>query len=349
MNATPVGFRSFSVSLRAWPLAVALVVLSTACGEPAPPPPPPPPPAPTAQQKVDWYKQCWDHFNNKAWDQFQNCYTENAVSESVDSTPPSVSGRAAIIERDKGQAISFPDRRGEVRLILANGDRLASVALYTATNTGELPGPDGKPMKPTGKAIGLLIGHVIDLQANATQGTREAVYFEEGTMAGQLGLSPAPVRKAEMPTGAAAQVVIAGNDEKERANLAAIRKSFDDMNKKDLKAMEAFLPADYRLVEIGRPADMGKKEAMAGSKEMLAGFPDLVATATTMWAAGDYVVVEGSIAGTNTGDLPSMGLKKTGKKVNARFLTISRLENGQPKEEWLFYNGAAFAAQLGLK
>ena len=79
---------------RAWRLAAAAVLVTVACSEPAPPPPPPAPPVPTAQQRVDWYKQCWDQFNNKAWDQFQNCYTDNAVSEAIDSTPASVSGQS---------------------------------------------------------------------------------------------------------------------------------------------------------------------------------------------------------------------------------------------------------------
>ncbi len=334
---------------RAWRLAAAAVLLTAACAEPAPPPPPPPPPAATAEARVEMYKQCWDQFNNKAWDQFQNCYTENAVSESIGSTPPSVTGRAAIVERDKVVASAFPDRRGEVRLILANGDRLASAALYTGTNTGEMPGPDGKPMKPTGKAIGLLIGHVLDLNAAGTHGSRDAGYVEEATMMAQLGLNPAPMRKAEKATGAAPVVVIARNDATEQTNLASARAIFDAFNKHDLKAMEAATPDNYKLIEIGQPKDLNKKEAMASMAEMLAGFSDLAVTTPTMWAAGDYVVVEGTLTGTNTGDLKSMGVKKTGKKVSVRFLEILRFENGKCVEDMLFYNGAAFAAQLGLQ
>jgi predicted ester cyclase len=44
-----------------------------------------------------------------------------------------------------------------------------------------------------------------------------------------------------------------------------------------------------------------------------------------------------------------MGLKKpTGKAVSARYLDISRWENGKLKEEWLFYDGMAITRQLGL-
>jgi predicted ester cyclase len=68
-----------------------------------------------------------------------------------------------------------------------------------------------------------------------------------------------------------------------------------------------------------------------------------------MWAAGDYVVFTGTLSGTNTGDMPSAGIKKTGKKVNVHFCEIVKFEGGKQVEDYLFFNGAAFAAQLGLK
>lgn len=335
---------------RAWRfVAAAALVTAGACSEPAPPPVPPAPPVVSPEARAQRYQACWDHFNKKEWDQFQNCYTENAVSESVDATPPSVSGRAAIIERNKADAAAFPDRRGELRLVLANGDHLASIALYTATNTGEMPGPDGKPMKPTGKAIGLLMGHVVDLDATGSKASRDAAYVEQGTMMAQLGLNPAPARAAEKPTGTTTKVVIAKNDAAEKANLDSVRTAMDNFNKHDLKAIEAGTPENYKLVEVAMAKDMDKKASLASTKDLFAGFPDATLTAQALWAAGDYVVIEGTLTGTNTGDLTSMGVKSTGKKVTLRFLEIVRVENGKPADDWLFYNGAAFAGQLGLK
>jgi predicted ester cyclase len=346
-----MSFPFFVSRSRAWQsLAVAALFTSVACtAEPPPPPPPAAPAVKTAEARVQLYQDCWRTFNEKQFDQFQNCYAENAVSEAPDGNPSSITGRTAIVDRAKVEATGFPDRRGEVRLILANGSRIASIALYTGTNTGEMPGPDGKPAKPTGKPVGLLLGHVLDFDATGSYGVRDAAYIEEATLAAQLGHSPAPARKAEKPTGATATVVIAKNDATESANLAATRSGFEAFNKHDLKAMDEMTPDGYKLIEIGQAKDMNKKEALASLKEMFSAFPDVTVTAPTMWAAGDYVVSEGSLTGTNTGDLKSMGMKKTGKKVNVRFLQIARYENGRVMEEWLFYNGAAFAAQLGLK
>jgi predicted ester cyclase len=71
-------------------------------------------------------------------------------------------------------------------------------------------------------------------------------------------------------------------------------------------------------------------------------------TPTSVWGAGDYVVATGKIAGTNDGDMKAMKLKKTGKKVDMSWLEIDRFKDGKLAEGWLFYDGMAFANQLGL-
>ena len=121
---------------------------------------------------------------------------------------------------------------------------------------------------------------------------------------------------------------------------------FETLNKHDVAAYGKLLPDDYKLIESAQPADLDKKGALASIKEAFTAFPDVSITPSTTWAAGDYVVVEGTFAGTNTGNLPSMGLGKTGKKLSVRFFEVLRIEKGQPKEDWLFYNGSAFARQL---
>jgi predicted ester cyclase len=79
-------------------------------------------------------------------------------------------------------------------------------------------------------------------------------------------------------------------------------------------------------------------------------FPDMALSAHTVWAAGDYVAAAGSFTGTNKGPMPEMGLKKpTGKSVSVRFFEVVKFENGKAEEDWTFFNGAAFASQLGMK
>lgn len=342
----------FHVSARARLLSIAVVatVVHGACSEPAPPPAPPSPPAKTADERVQIYKACWDQFNNKQWELFQSCYADNAVSEAVDSNPPSTTGRAAIVERARVESAAFPDRRGELRIVLVNGDRMASIALYTATNTGPLPpGPDGKEMAPTNRTIGMLVAHTLELDPTGAYAVRESTYVDEGTLLAQLGLSPAPARKAEKATGAPAEVVLARDDDKERANIDVVRRSFAALNAHDVKGVADTQAAAYTGMDIAVPADMDKAASLASLKEMFTSFPDVKIRPVTMWAAGDYVVVTGTFEGTNLGDIPSMGVKKTGKRVSAHFFELFKLENGLIRQDWLFYNSAAIAAQLGLK
>ena len=42
-------------------------------------------------------------------------------------------------------------------------------------------------------------------------------------------------------------------------------------------------------------------------------------------------------------------MKKTGKKVTMHFCEIVKFADGKQVEDYLFFNGAAFAAQLGMK
>jgi predicted ester cyclase len=98
------------------------------------------------------------------------------------------------------------------------------------------------------------------------------------------------------------------------------------------------------------PADADKKTALAGMSGYMKAFPDMALSTPTLWAAGDYVVAAGSFTGTNKGAMPSMGLKKpTGKPISVRFFEIVKFENGKAKEDWTFFNSAAFASQLGMK
>jgi predicted ester cyclase len=299
---------------------------------------------------VRTYQDCWKYFNDKNWDAFGQCYTENAVSEEVDSATPSITGRAAIVEHARQSAASFPDRKGDVHLVLANGQHIMAIAVYTGTNTGPMPGPDGKMTPATNKKIGLSVGHTLEFDAAGRMGEKDAIYFDEGTMLAQLGVIKNPMaRKAIAATGAIPTVVIGTNDDKERNNLVVAQNMIAAMNKHDPAAIEALQSDDYKLVEMGQSKDMNKKETAVSTKEFMAGFPDVSMTAAT-WTAGDYVVLEGHIEGTNKGPMPSMGIPKaTNKPFKGRFVEVLKIDNNKIKEEWLFYNSAALATQLGLK
>jgi len=116
-----------------------------------------------------------------------------------------------------------------------------------------------------------------------------------------------------------------------------------------VNAILAMWADDGVFSDAAAPADTVGKAAMKKSyTDLFKAFPDVKLEVSKSWAAGDYVVMEGTFSGTNTGDMPSWKLKKTGKKVSQRYLEVAKIQNGKLKNSWIFDNGMAMATQLGL-
>ena len=354
--------RSFAARL---PLAL-LGLAGCAEQEPAAAPLAPPPPAAvapspaveakkeepkpiplTAEQKVKLYQESWTAFNAKDFAKFQSLWAENATSEMLDAGAP-LSGPAAITEAGaKGFANGFPDATGEPQLTLVNGNNIVAVVLLRGTNTGTYVTPVG-PVPATSKRVGFLTAQTIELNDRGKV-VKEVTAFDGGTVAGQLGLLPMPHRKAVETGWAEKPIVVASGSEVEKANLAAFSKGVEGFNKHDAAAALGAAADDIVFSKISAPADLtGKKEVQKGLEESFKAFPDVKLDVKSAWSAGDYVVSTGTWSGTNTGDMSGMKLKKTGKPVSVHFVEIDKFVGGKTKNMWVFTNGAAAAAQLGL-
>jgi len=351
--------------------ALSLVSSLAACGQqepaaaplPAPPPataaaaPPPAPPVEakkeepkpvplTPEQKVKLYQDGWAAFNAKDFAKFQSMWADNATSEMLDMGP-SKTGPQAITENARGFTTAFPDATGELELTLINGNNVVGVLLMRGTQKGDFQTPMG-PVPPTNKKVGFLLAHGIEC-SDAGKVQKEWLAYDGGTVAGQLGLMPMPHRKVMESGWPDKPVVIATGNDTEKANVAAFTKGVESFNKHDAVAALANAADDLVFSELSAPADRtGKKESVKGMEEMFKAFPDVKLDVKSAWGAGDYVVATGSWSGTNTGDMPSAHLKKTGKPVNVQFVEIDKFAAGKTKNIWIFMNGAAVAAQLGL-
>lgn len=323
----------------------------------APPPPaapaeaakPAPPPPATADERSKWFKECWGLFNAKDFGKFSGCYAENATSEQVDMGMPALAGRQAIVDKNaKIFATAFPDLSGEAELTIVSGDDIVSVVLLKGTHKGPLPGPQGE-VAPTNKKIGYLAVQHVQTTPDGRSVQKERYIYDGGTFMSQLGLSPAPGRKALEQGWAEKPALISSGAEAEKANVAALGAYTAAFNKHDVPALSATLTDDVTFSDLSSPADrVGKKEVIKSSEDMFKGFPDVKIDQTAAWAAGDYVISAGRFSGTNTGDMPAMKLKKTGKSVSVEYYMVSKLAGGKIKNLWLFSNGMAFAGQLGL-
>jgi predicted ester cyclase len=315
---------------------------------PAAQPAAPTPPAQlTGEEKAKLFESCWAAFNAKDWAKFAPCYAETAQSEDVDSGMPRKVGRNDIVEGAKAYTAQAPDVTGEAQLVLVNGEHVASVLLLKGTNSGPLMGPGGAAQPATNKKFGVLIAHAAELEATGPV-LDDRFYMDASSYLGQLGLNPGPHRPL-LETSPTKEVVVASGSDEEKANLALVAHAIDLFNQHDSKALLAMMTDDFVLSDSAAPADfVGKKAVQKSYDELFKGFHDVKLSVDKSWAAGKYVVSEGTFSGTNDGAVPSMKLKKTGKHVSVRFLEVDEVSNGKLARQRIFDNGLAFAMQLGL-
>jgi predicted ester cyclase len=303
----------------------------------------------TPADTAAWYQACWGHFNSREWDAFRACYADTVESEQVDSGHPRARGLEAAMAVNRGFAEAFPDLKGTGELILVNGANLVSVYVLNGTNTGPMLGPDGQSTPATNKPIGVYQAHHLQTDASGAKVVKEEFYVDSGTMLAQLGLSELPARPVVTSTAAKPTVVVAAGTPAELSDVELTRAQMAAYNSHDAKGVDAFAAPDFVYRDLTMPADQTAKESSASTVEFFKAFPDAKLVPLSIWGAGNYVVVIGRFEGTNKGPMPAMGLKKASNKtVSVRYLDIIRWENGKAKEEWLFYDGPAFARQVGV-
>ena len=316
--------------------------------EPTPPAQPEKAKLDTPEDKVAFYKACGGYANSKDWDKFGSCYADNAVFEHVDSGMPPTNGKQAIVDSLKDMATGYPDFAITPTMILVNGNKIAAVGVYTGTNSGAMKSPMGE-MPATNKKVGVWYLNVAEIDPAAGGITKESLYSDMGTMMGQLGLHKMPVRPvADKPAGEA-QVVIAKDDDAEKANVEAYKKGMEAFEKKDTKTVMAMWDDKAVMHDYGMPKDVDKKASAKMMAEVSKAFPDAKGEVIDIWGAGEYVVAVVKNSGTNKGAMPSMKLKKpTGKPMSFTGGDVVKMANGKAVESWSFYNAMAIAQQLGL-
>jgi ketosteroid isomerase-like protein len=299
----------------------------------------------TADDLSKRFEQCWTFFNNAKWDDFKACYADNATFDVPGSPLPPITGNAGILDNAKKFAATFPDMRGEPQLELISGHTVVGISLLTGTMTGDLTAPMAIPA--TKNKVGLLLGQVVTLDDQA-RATSESEFYDLATLLGQIKPDPKHPVRAVADKALPKEIVIATDSEQEKANLATTQKIMEAFSAHDAKAFGEFLADDVTWSEAANAKDTGRKETIVNAQAFWKGFSDAKLKADKQWAAQNYVATVGELDATNDGDLPAMGIKKTGKAIRVPFLAIAKLDGGKVKRFWLFDQSIAFATQLGL-
>jgi len=116
----------------------------------------------------------------------------------------------------------------------------------------------------------------------------------------------------------------------ESENEKLVEKIFESWNQHDTEAWMSLLSDDYTYV--GQRTTYGK-EGHRKSLDFLA-FPDSKFRIERMVSQGNTTVVEYTMTGTNTGDLPER--RATNKKIDHRIVSIFEFEAGKIKL-WKIY------------
>jgi len=131
----------------------------------------------------------------------------------------------------------------------------------------------------------------------------------------------------------------------QEGNKAVARRVFDEIfNQGKFQVAHEIYSPDF--VNHGVKSSVGLKEDQDAARGWKDAFPDLKMVVVLTVAEGDLVTVVWTAAGTNTGQ--GNGLPATGKKVEARGITVWRIVGGKIREEWSEFDNLRLMQQLGL-
>ena len=129
-------------------------------------------------------------------------------------------------------------------------------------------------------------------------------------------------------------------------NKALARRSWEIVNQRNPDLIEEFYPPDFVWHEPDQDL-RGYEQAKQFVSTFFKGFPDINVTVEDVIAEGEQVVSRYTIRGTHQGETEEFG-PPTGRQVELKGITISRIEGGKIVEEWQAYDNLSVMHQLGL-
>lgn len=122
---------------------------------------------------------------------------------------------------------------------------------------------------------------------------------------------------------------------------------FEALNRRDVDALRVLDAPDVvdDFVAIG--VFTGVEAVVGFFQELFAAMPDFHIEVVDVTAEGDTAVVQWRASGTFTGG-PFQGIHATHRPVALRGVDVMRFEAGLLKHNTIYYDGLAFARQVGL-
>jgi steroid delta-isomerase-like uncharacterized protein len=344
-------------------VALSLTFLLCACGgeTPAPKPPATPDPTPTAattatapttdptaaaapkknlmelQQAAG--KGLAEAMQNGDAKKMAGFYTQDAVFKMAGM--PDMKGRDAI---EKGASEWFKSmskiKMGESRVFVKN-EVVISEWVVNATHSGDFMGN-----KATEKPVGWQGASVVWFNDDGLI-KEEHMYWNPATVLFQVGASKDKNRAVPAIPGKP-EVVVSQNTPEEEQNITIIQQINTAWENKDEPSWLGLLTdtAEWDDLTTAEPAK-GKQGVLKYFKGFATAFPDAKLETQNSWGVGDWVIEEGTYAGTNTG--PLYGAPATKKAMTLHELNIIQLSKDDKIVKAVTYgNDLEMLSQLGL-
>jgi steroid delta-isomerase-like uncharacterized protein len=125
------------------------------------------------------------------------------------------------------------------------------------------------------------------------------------------------------------------------------RSAFEALSRRDAQGIGEHYREDcvVDIVPIG--VFRGRQAIVDFFLEVFAGVPDLETTVTRVVAGETQAAVEWRMRGHHSGE-PFQGIDPTGKEIELRGLDLLEIEDGETVSNTAYYDGAAFARQVGM-
>ena len=133
-------------------------------------------------------KRYVDLYNKGDLDGVMELYAEDAVQLMPDGI---FEGRTAIRERLARELPAFPDVHWDVVSFVEQGDSFADEWTFVGTHTGPFPLSDGTELPATGKRVEVRGMEFVRMRDGKI--VVDNLYYDNVTIAAQLGLLPQPV------------------------------------------------------------------------------------------------------------------------------------------------------------
>jgi steroid delta-isomerase-like uncharacterized protein len=127
------------------------------------------------------------------------------------------------------------------------------------------------------------------------------------------------------------------------------RRHDDAWNAKDVEGRKACSAPDIELEMPGGMHLKGLDQVLQVEGAFWQALPDSQIKRTDEFAAGDSVIAEGFLTGTQTGPFPTPQgeIPASGNPVNLRYASVKRVSDGKIVSEHLYFDQMEFMMQIG--